>query len=211
MSSFHDVSFPLSLAFGASGGPVRRTHITQLASGGEQRNSPHAHSRRQYNAAAGIKSHKDLQKLVTFFEARFGQLYSFRFKDPVDYLSCEIEAAPVPTDQFIGLGDGETQSFQLYKNYGDTQANYRRKITKPVAGSVHLAVDGSAIDLADYTLDALSGVITFITPPEMDSVITAGFVFDVPVRFAADRLDLSLEAFGAGELTQVPLMEVLDA
>ena len=211
MSSFHNVSFPLSLAFGASGGPVRRTHITQLASGAEQRNSPHAHSRRQYNAAAGIKSHKDLQKLVTFFEARFGQLYSFRFKDPVDHLSCEIEDVPSPTDQFIGLGDGQTQSFQLYKNYGDAHANYRRKITKPVAGSVRLAVDGNIIDPADYSLDALTGLVIFLTPPEMDSVITAGFAFDVPVRFAADRLDLSLEAFGAGELTQVPLMEVVDA
>lgn len=211
MSSFHDVPFPLSLSFGASGGPVRKVHITQLASGGEQRNSPHAHSRRQYNAAAGIKSHKDLQKLVIFFEARFGPLYSFRFKDPVDHLSCDLGETPTPTDQFIGQGDGETLSFQLYKNYGDTAANYRRKITKPITGSVRLAIDGISIDQAEFHLDPLTGRVTFTVPPEADSVITAGFAFDVPVRFAADRLDLSLETFGAGELAQVPLMEVQDA
>ena len=211
MSSFHDVSFPLSLAFGASGGPVRKVHITSLASGGELRNSPHGHSRRHYNAAAGIKSHSDLQKLVAFFEARHGQLYSFRFKDPVDNLSCEIGKTPAPTDQFIGYGDGEKESFQLYKNYADAAGQYRRKITKPVAGSVSFALDGVAIDPSEFDLDVLTGLVTFSVAPETDNVITAGFAFDVPVRFAGDRLDLSLEAFGAGELTQVPLMEVADA
>ena len=211
MSSFHDVSFPLSLAFGASGGPVRQTHITQLVSGGELRNSPHAHSRRRYNAAAGIKSHKDLQKLVAFFEARLGQLYSFRFKDPVDHLSCEIGETPAPMDQFIGSGDGETLSFQLYKNYADAAANYSRKITKPIAESVSVAVDGAALNVSEFTFNPLTGLILLKSPPADRSIITAGFAFDVPVRFATDRLDLSLEAFGAGELTQVPLMEVHDA
>ena len=209
MGSFHDVSFPLNLAFGASGGPVRKAHITPLASGGERRNSPHAHSRRHYNAAAGLKSNADLQKLIAFFEARHGQLYSFRFKDPVDYLSCESEQTPAPTDQFIGYGDGETLRFQLYKNYGDAAGHYRRKITKPV--SVSLALDGAAMDPADFSLDARTGVVTFTAAPEMDSIITAGFAFDVAVRFASDRLDVSLEAFGAGEVTQVPLVEVFDA
>ena len=211
MSSFHDVSFPLTLSFGASGGPVRKVHITSLASGGERRNSPHAHSRRHYNAAAGIKSHRDLQKLVAFFEARHGQLYGFRFKDPVDHVSCSIGETPASTDQLIGYGDGERLSFQLYKNYADAAGQYRRKITKPAAGSVSFAVDGTAIDPSEFNLDVLTGLVTFSAAPKTDTVITAGFAFDVPVRFGADRLDLSLEAFSAGELTQVPLMEVADA
>ena len=36
----------------------------------------------------------------------------------------------------------------------------------------------------------------------------AGFVFDVPVRFATDRLDVSLSRWKAGELPAVPLVEV---
>lgn len=208
MSAFHDVSFPLTLAFGASGGPVRTTHITTLANGAEHRNAPHAQSRRHYNAAAGLKSHEDLQKLVAFFEARHGQLYSFRFKDPMDHLSCQTGQTPAATDQIIGTGDGESRHFQLSKSYGDAAGFYHRNITKPVAGSVSMALDGAAVAEADYTIDLLTGSLTCGSAPPEGVIITAGFAFDVAVRFATDRLDVSLESFGAGELTYVPLMEV---
>ncbi len=208
---FHNVSFPLSLAFGASGGPVRTTHITALASGGEARNSPHAHSRRRYNAAAGIKSHTDLQKLVSFFEARFGQLYSFRFRDPVDYMSCPNDSAPQSTDQSIGIGDGVETSFQIVKHYGDSAGNYTRKITKPIVGSVLLSSNGVALPVSEYSVDGITGTITFNTAPAQAAVIAVGYKFDVAVRFDSDHLDLSLEAFGAGELTSVPLIEVTHA
>lgn len=208
MNAFHNVSFPLRLAFGASGGPSRITQITQLTSGGEVRNTAHAHSRRRYNAAAGIKSNADLQRLVSFFEARFGQLYGFRFRDPVDHLSCEIGKSPSAADQFIAAGDGDTAVFQLVKNYGDAQANYARPITKPVLASVVISVDGTNVPPEDFTVDELTGQITFAAAPPPDAVIRAGFEFDVAVRFDTDRLDLSLEAFGAGELTSVPLVEL---
>lgn len=208
MSAFHNVSFPLRLAFGASGGPSRTTQIAQLTSGGEVRNAAHAHSRRRYNAAAGIKSNVDLQRLVSFFEARFGQLYGFRFRDPVDHLSCEIGKTPRATDQFIGVGDGIRTVFQLVKNYGDAQANYARPITKPVPDSVVVSVDDNDVSPEGFTVGELTGEIVFVAAPAPDAVIRAGFEFDVAVRFDADRLDLSLEAFGAGELTSVPLVEL---
>ncbi|MEL7127933.1 MAG: DUF2460 domain-containing protein, partial [Pseudomonadota bacterium] len=39
LSEFHDVQLPMAFAFGASGGPERRTDIVALASGGEARNA----------------------------------------------------------------------------------------------------------------------------------------------------------------------------
>jgi len=211
MSSFHDVVFPLSLAFGASGGPTRKTQITQLASGGEHRNNPHARSRRSYNAAAGVKSYKDLQTLISFFEARRGQLYSFRFKDPIDNLSCDIGETPSATDQVVANGDGSEIEFQIYKNYSDAAAQSRRPITKLIAGTVSVAIDGRLISTDDYVVDPLTGLLLFNSAPDEGAIVSAGYEFHVPVRFGADRLDLSLEAFGAGEITQVPLVEVFDA
>jgi uncharacterized protein (TIGR02217 family) len=41
--------------------------------------------------------------------------------------------------------------------------------------------------------------------------VTAGFEFDVPVRFASDRLDINAAAFAAGEAPSVPLVEVREA
>jgi uncharacterized protein (TIGR02217 family) len=209
MNDFHDVSFPLSLAFGASGGPVRRTDITKLASGNEHRNTSRAHSRRRYNAGAGVKSLDDLHVLIEFFEARFGQLHSFRFRDPMDHKSCKPSAAPLRTDQIIGTGDGIETAFQLIKSYTDSAGHYDRPITKPTAQSVLIAANGAVIDPSEYSVDELAGVVAFVTPPAANAIITAGYEFDVPVRFDTGQLDLAIEAFGAGEITNIPLIEVL--
>jgi len=209
MSDFHNIRFPLPLAFGASGGPVRRTEITQLASGAEHRNAAHAQSRRRYNAGAGIKTIAELYDLIAFFEARFGQLYSFRFRDPTDFKSCKPNEIISATDQIIGMGDGTPKEFQLIKTYSDGAGSYERVITKPVSGMVKVAIDGAEISRSEFAVNELAGTISFNTAPLPGAVISAGFEFDVPVRFDTEQLDVSLEAFGAGQVINVPLIEVL--
>ena len=209
MTEFHNISFPLPLAFGASGGPVRRTDITQLASGGEHRNTPHAQSRRRYNAGAGIKTIDELHSLIAFFEARFGQLHSFRFRDPLDFKSCRPSEEISATDQTLGTGDDVQHRFQLVKSYSDNAGGYIRIITKPVLGTVKIAINGAEIQPPEFQINALTGEIIFSSAPPSESVITAGFEFDVAVRFDTEQLDVSLEAFGAGQIINVPLIEVL--
>lgn len=210
MTDFHNIRFPLALAFGASGGPSRISEITQLASGSEHRNTPHAKSRRRYNAGAGIKTLDELHALISFFEARMGQLHSFRFRDPLDYKSCRPSKTASATDQIIGEGDGERAKFQLTKTYQDAAGGNARDITKPIAQSLRIAIDGTEIAPADYNLNAMTGQVTFNTPPSSGAVISAGFEFDVQVRFDTDQLDLALEAFGAGQAANIPLIEVFD-
>jgi len=205
-SQFHDVAFPFSVALGARGGPVRRTEIVALASGREERNSPWAHSRRRWNAAPGIKTLDDIATLTAFFEARRGQLYGFRFRDPVDHASARDVT---PTDQPLGMGDGTTTIFQLIKRYDDSGSLYDRVITKPVAGSVRIAVEGlEMVAGSEFSVDTDTGEITFTTAPDGGAVLTAGYEFDVPVRFDTDWLDVSLEGFDAGEISDLPLLEI---
>ena len=210
MTDFHNVRFPLSLAFGASGGPSRRTDIIRLASGAEHRNTVHAHSRRRYNAGVGVKNIDELYDLIVFFEARFGQLHSFRFRDPLDYKSCKAAENISPTDQTIGIGDGETQSFHLSKTYFDAAGTYNRRITKPILENVKIALNGTDVLDSDFTVNELTGEVIFAAPPPSEATLTAGFEFDVAVRFDTDQLDVSLEAFGAGQAVNIPLIEVLD-
>ena len=210
MTDFHNARFPLSLAFGASGGPSRRTDIIRLASGAEHRNTPHAHSRRRYNAGAGVKSVDELYDLIEFFEARFGQLHSFRFRDPLDYKSCKPDEDISPTDEIIGTGDGVTENFRLIKTYSDAAGIYKRRITKPVLETVKIALNGTEIPASEFSVDELKGVVIFTAPPPPEASITAGFEFDVPVRFDTEHLDVSLEAFGAGQAINIPLIEILD-
>lgn len=197
--TFHDVDFPLHLAFGASGGPVRAVDIIELASGREVRNTAQSRSRRRYNAVTGVKSVADARTLSDFFEARSGRLHSFRFRDPLDFSSGAN--TPSATDQTLGTGDGAQTHFPLVKRYGDVV----RPITRPVLDSVIVAVNGVSVP---FTLHAF-GIVEIDTPPT-GAVVTAGFVFDVPVRFDADGLVLSLRTHGAVNVTDVPLIEVFD-
>lgn len=208
MSGFHEVSFPFSVALGARGGPVRRTEIVTLGSGREERNTPHAHSRRRWNAGPGVKTLDDLHTLTAFFEARRGRLHGFRFRDPLDHKSCAPSANVTATDQLLGTGDSATTEYSLVKHCAGGGEDYTRPIVKPVAGSVRVAVDGVELDPEDFAVDPATGLVSLVTPPASGLAVTAGFEFDCPVRFDTDALDISLDAFGAGEAAEVPLIEL---
>jgi len=199
---FHEVTFPARLAFGSGAGIERRVRITPLASGYEQRVSPWALGRRRYLIGAGIRRLSDASALLDFFEAREGQLYGFRFRDFADCFSGTTDQIAA-TDQNIGTGDGETVAFQLRKTYGAVI----RPIHKPVAGSVLVAVNG-VTQTGGVSIDPTTGLVTFEAPPSAGTAITAGFRFDVPVRFDADRIDLTLEGFDAGRVAAIPLIEI---
>ena len=199
MTDFHDVIFPTRLAFGATGGPVRRTDILQLASSGEARNAPHRYSRRRYNAVAGLKSSSEAVELMNFFEARLGALHGFRFRDPLDHIADDVN---------LGLGDGDRTTFQLQQHYGAAPHTQTRPLTKPVEGTVRIAVNGIETDATQ--IDYLSGTVTFDTPPANGTIITGSCTFDVPVRFDTDRLDIALDDFAVMRIDDVPLIEVLD-
>jgi uncharacterized protein (TIGR02217 family) len=210
MSPFHEILFPLDIALRSAGGPQRRTELVSFGSGREQRNARWADSRRRYDAGYGVKTLEALQAVVAFFEERRGQLYGFRWRDRLDHSSAAPGAPLSPLDQGIGTGDGAMATFQLVKTYGAGFAPYAREIKKPVAGSVRVAVAGSELAGTAFSCDATTGVVTFLaghTPPA-GAAITAGFLFDVPVRFDTDYLEVDLSAFAAGAIPKIPLVEI---
>jgi uncharacterized protein (TIGR02217 family) len=207
--AFHEIRFPANLSFGSVGGPERRTEIVTLANGFEERNTPWAHSRRRYDAGVGLRSLNDIETLIAFFEARAGQLHGFRWKDWSDFKSCAPSAVPLPDDQLIGTGDGVTTVFGLQKTYLSGLQSYVRPIRKPVSGSVVVAVAGDQkIETLEFSVDLETGDIRFVLAPDLGTRITAGFEFDVPVRFDTDAIQTSVASFQAGDVPAVPVVEV---
>lgn len=206
--AFHEVRLPARLAFGSTGGVERRTEIVTLGSGFERRSTPWAQGRRRYLIGANLRSLDDMAALTAFFEARRGQLYAFRFKDFADFKSCAPSGLITPDDQSLGTGDGVRTSFDLYKRYGEGGDATDRRISKPVTGSVRVSLDGAELTSAAFETDLTTGTVTLQAPPPAGAVVTAGFEFDVPVRFDADRIDVTLESFAAGRMAAVPLIEV---
>lgn len=207
--AFHDVRFPASLSFGSVGGPERRTEIVELINGFEERNSPWAHSRRRFDAGLGLRSLNDVETLIAFFEARGGQLHSFRWKDWSDFKSSLPNAAVTPFDQIIGESDGERVAFPLVKSYASGPSAYLRPILKPVEGTVKVAVSGDPLqESLGFSVDHATGIVTLAMAPEVGATITAGFEFDVAVRFDTDRIQTSVASFKAGQVPNVPVIEV---
>ena len=207
MTSFHDVRFPLDIARRARAVVGRRTEVVALASGHERRNARWARARRRWQVGYGIKTLDDLHTVIAFFEARKGRLHGFRFRDWTDFKSCPPQGTPAPTDQTLAIADGLSKNFPLIKNYGDAAASETRRITRPVPGTVRVAIDG-AEQTTGWTLNADTGMVIFSTRPAAGAVVTAGYEFDVPARFDTDELNLDLSAFQAGMAPDIEIVEL---
>jgi uncharacterized protein (TIGR02217 family) len=209
--SFHEIRFPTAISRGAQGGPERRTDVVVLGSGFEERNSRWANSRRSYNAGYGVTTLEALHDVIAFFEERRGRFHGFRWRDHADWKSTSPTATTSALDQVVGLGDGAALSFQLTKTYGSAHAPYARDIEKPVAGTVKIAVDGITKTAGThFTVDTTTGLVLFDEgeAPSEGAVVTAGFEFDVPVRFDTDKLDISLSGFQSGAIPNIPVVEI---
>lgn len=207
--AFHEVRFPAQLSFGSIGGPERLTEVVTLANGHEERNAPWRHSRRRYDAGIGVRSMDDIERLIAFFEARSGRLHGFRWKDWADFKTCLPSEKVGFEDQVIGTGDGEQTVFQLSKTYRSGETEYQRRITKPVSGSVLVGVQGDQLRASvHFSVDVETGQVAFVAAPPEGAIVTAGFEFDVPVRFDTDRIFTSLSSFQAGEIPDVPIVEL---
>ncbi|SHE35119.1 TIGR02217 family protein [Litoreibacter ascidiaceicola] len=207
--NFHEVRFPASLSFGSLGGPERRTEVVTLANGFEERNTPWAHSRRRYDAGVGMRSLDDVEAMVAFFEARQGQLYGFRWKDWSDFRSCKASGDVTFEDQVIGRGNGVQTEWPLIKTYASGGYDYARPVKKPVSGTVLVGFDGIVLqEGVDWEIDLNTGVVSFGEAPDAGVEITAGYEFDVPVRFAVDAIQTSVASFQAGDVPSVPVVEV---
>ena len=216
-----DLHFPRDIAQGCQGVIERRDEIVQLASGFEESNQRWADSRRAWSGGLAIRSAADLAEVVAVFEAARGRANSFHFRDWLDYRSAPHGAAIAATDQPLGqpaatgtlyeeaIGDGARTEFQIVKRYGAVNT-YLRPIALPDPLSLVVAVDGAATSA--FTLSATGGRITFDAAPGAGAVLTAGFVFDVPVRFDAAEFAVIWayfnEARGVGQVPDFTLIEV---
>ncbi|MCL4743834.1 MAG: TIGR02217 family protein [Burkholderiaceae bacterium] len=205
--SFHEVHFPRGISYGAVGGPGFKTSVLSRASGFDDRQSEWETPRSRYEVSHGIKNQAELDQLLAFFYARRGRAYGFRFRDWADYRSCVATQALSPTDQVIAVGDGVKRQFQLTKTYTNGSTSYVREIKKPVSGSVRIAVAGVEA-LSGWSVDTTTGIVTFTVAPANGLEVTAGYEFDVPVRFDTDKCLTTIEQFNVHTWASIPLVEI---
>jgi len=210
MQAVDEVYFPLALALDTRVAPEFSTAIIVTASGFERRNSLWGNALLRFDVGPGVRSDTDIGTLIAFFRARRGAARGFLLTDPTDFSSAGMTGVPGATDQVIGGGDGTTSAFQLVKSYGASGDDAQvRPITRPQAASLLVAVNGVAVG-SGWTLGT-GGVVSFAVAPAAGAVVTAGFLFDVPVRFESDSLQITGATFAAGEAPSVPVVEIREA
>jgi uncharacterized protein (TIGR02217 family) len=207
MQAFDDVLYPLALGRNAGVSPEFSTSVAVTASGHERRSALWSDARLRFDVGPGIRSEDELGTLIAFFRARRGAARGFRLTDPFDHSTNAMTGVPGPFDQFTGVGDGLVNTFQLVKTYGDADPQVR-PITRPRVETVRVSVGG--IEVSNFSVGP-GGTLVFTAATPAGAEVRAGFLFDVPVRFAEDRLDVTGAAFAAGEAPSVPLIEVREA
>lgn len=205
---FDEIRFPDTISKGSAGGPERMTDVVVMGSGYEERNATWADSRRRYDASLGLRGVDDLHDVLEFFEARNGRLIGFRWKDWIDHRSGKPRSQPKASDQTIGIGDGTETSFQLSKTYSSGPRSYTRLISKPVDGTVLVEVNGVELSSGAFTVNTETGIVALAVAPATGQIVKAGYEFDVPVRFDADYIACSMDAFKAGSVPQIDVIEV---
>jgi uncharacterized protein (TIGR02217 family) len=151
--------------------------VAETGAGHEKRNVNWVEARGRWDVASGLKKQAQIDELIAFFRARRGRAYGFRFKDWADYKV---------SGQLLGTGDGALTQFRLVKHYPSGSVIELRTITKPMAGTVKVFLDGIE-QLGGWSVDTTTGLVTFGIPPALGVEVTADFEFDVPVRFNTDH------------------------
>ncbi|HNQ98402.1 MAG TPA: DUF2460 domain-containing protein [Trueperaceae bacterium] len=218
--AFHEVRLPSDVERGAVGGPRFKTTVLQLASGFEQRNIDWEQVKGEWDISYGLMSLRDneldtyIHAVRDFFYARSGRAHGFRFKDWSDFEIGE-PSDPLGGHQLIGLGDGATTQFQVFKRYSSGGVSYDRVIKKLVSGTVSVLLD-SVVQLAGYSVDVNTGLVTFDVAPAAtggsgpggEVVVQVACEFDVPVRFDDDHLKITVQTAQAGQIPAIPLVEI---
>lgn len=204
MPAFHEARFPVDIARGVVYGPGFKTTVVSMDSGYEQRNIDWSKIRSTGNIGTGLRKKDDSGALTgyytarTFFMERRGKAHGFRFKNWSDY-----QAA---TELLVASAVGGETSATLVKTYGSVNP-YVRTIYKPVSGTVQLFKNGSGTPLGSVSVNTVTGVVTFPALTAADSLRWTG-EFDDPVRFDIDEWPLTLEMYNAGEVANIPIVEL---
>lgn len=186
MPSFHNDRLPGEIESGARGGPGFKTTVLTSNSGAEQRNIEWERARHRWDISFGIQDKADLEAVRKHFYARYGRAYGFPFKDLSDF--------NMPR-QTIGVGNGVTTTFPVFKEYESGGETYQRYLTRFIPDTATVWVNGVIqAGSGDYFLVEGDGDLVFApgSIPANGHVIEIQVDFYVPVRY--DQDDLNVQA-----------------
>lgn len=223
MTYYDDVLFPTDISYGSVGGPGFRSHAVVTDSGVDEVVARWSRPRRSWDVSYALRKPDKAKTLQDFYTAVGGISNSWRFKPPHDfttaptatqehYQGSPAQPAPSSTDVLLGVGDGTTTTFQLRKAYTVASRTAYVPITKPVSGTTKVSRN-DVEDLAGWTVNTSTGVVTYSVAPGAGVNVKAGCDFNVEARFGEEldrMLPLEGVSFSQASVRSVPIIEVID-
>lgn len=222
MSRFLDVYLDRCVpGYPCMSSPRWSTSITHSDSGAEQANQRWEHPLHRFTLPQAFRDHEIYEAVRDHWLIMRGPLRSFPFRDPLDFASRALSRpnqAPAITwsDQVLGVGDGINVTFQLQKTYTRGAETYTRKVVHPVVSTVKVSINNTdpttwvtPMVALTWAVDRATGRITFSGPPPPGSVVRAGYLYDVEVRFESDEsFDGLLQDYGVSGFADLVLVEI---
>jgi len=202
MIGFHEVRFPEDVSWGSRGGPEFKTQVFTSHRGYEKRNIDWSQPMMSFDASYGIKTDAQIIEVLSFFNARQGRLYGFRYKNWSNY---QILSGPITT------GDGVSRRLAIYKFYGFPGNQFYKRLRKIVRGSVTGVSIGDTplTEGVDFRIDYDSGEIALNTPAGYGVPVFAQTLeFDEPVHFEDDSMQNVIEQWNNNSLSSLDLMGI---
>ena len=211
MSEFLEDRISGLISYGSSYSDEYQVTLTRTAGGAEHRKLVHPYPLRRFRLIMreDVEGYWDV---VNLYHRAYGRYAGFRAQAFDDHTSAaDGRSAPTRLDQALTYVSSGV--YQLRKEYGVDAAGLgigrpARVIYKPVSGTTIVAKNGTLLT-SGVTVDTTTGRVTISPAPTHPAdVITAGFEFDIPVRFDAD-LSIGQSGPDTRVLESVELVELL--
>ncbi len=221
MAHFPDIIIPGTISYGSSTGPTSLTDIVTNVGGFRKTNRFWDQFLRAFQLGYNVRTPEKAAIILSIWEALGGPADSCLIRDHNDWnttfgsMGSNGLASITKDDQPLRntvdntfLGDGTTKIFQMTKVRTQGSATHTRIIKQPqiLLPAPLVAISGVLKTLTtDYTINANTGIVTFVVAPAGASTPTWGGAFYVPVAFVNDEFLQQLTTF---DLTSIPNIEM---
>lgn len=206
-----EIEMPFPPSYQTRGGPEFSTIVNTLTGGAEDTVQLWQRPRWRWEVTLARLKLEDLQRLEEFAIVVAGRARGFLFTDPIrsstgapPVVPQGEQAAPTAFDALIGTGDGVARDFVLRRPvaFGGASATYRT--TRPLPGSVLVAVGGSEVPASLLS----GGVVRLGEPAPAGQPVTAGWRWRFPARLEDDWLPSTLDNYRQGVAARLTLVEI---
>lgn len=213
--SFVDVLLPTKFSEGSSFGPGFNNKLLELKSGAVRVVQGWPQPRRRLQ----IDRFDTLDELIecrNFFITIDGMVNTFRVWDPTDHATTPsgrtwgTSEIVTETDEVLVAVPGTTTQFQFVKRYTNGVTTKVRILRLLVVGTVLVSI-ANALQTTDFTINHVTGIVTFDTAPV--GTVRGGAEFHNHGRFAPETDQaflIAVKNFDNGEVPTIEIIEEVD-